>query len=86
LQQNWFSDGGIASNFPIHFFDAWLPRRPTFGVNLVSLPDEQIEGTESVKEGTMSVANDPLSNPAGQAQLPSNRNFSISPGKTSPPC
>jgi predicted acylesterase/phospholipase RssA len=72
LQQNWFSDGGIASNFPIHFFDAWLPRRPTFGVNLVSLPDEQIEGTESVKEGTMSVANDPLSNPAGQAQLPSN--------------
>jgi predicted acylesterase/phospholipase RssA len=30
----WFSDGGIASNFPIHFFDAPLPRWPTFGINL----------------------------------------------------
>ncbi len=36
LQINWFSDGGICSNFPIHFFDAWLPTRPTFGINLVS--------------------------------------------------
>jgi len=30
----WFSDGGITSNFPIHFFDSFAPRRPTFGVNL----------------------------------------------------
>lgn len=30
----WFSDGGVASNFPIHFFDASIPRRPTFGINL----------------------------------------------------
>jgi predicted acylesterase/phospholipase RssA len=29
-----FSDGGLSSNFPIHFFDALLPRRPTFGVSL----------------------------------------------------
>jgi Patatin-like phospholipase len=29
-----FSDGGICSNFPVHFFDAPLPSRPTFGVNL----------------------------------------------------
>jgi predicted acylesterase/phospholipase RssA len=28
------SDGGISSNFPIHFFDSWLPRRPTFGLDL----------------------------------------------------
>lgn len=27
-----FSDGGISSNFPIHFFDALLPSRPTFGI------------------------------------------------------
>lgn len=40
LKLNWFSDGGIASNFPIQFFDAWLPTRPSFGVNLTSLPDE----------------------------------------------
>jgi predicted acylesterase/phospholipase RssA len=30
----WFSDGGIASNFPIHFFDRLVPRWPTFGINL----------------------------------------------------
>ena len=30
----WFSDGGLCSNFPIHFFDATLPSRPTFGINL----------------------------------------------------
>ncbi len=30
----WFSDGGIASNMPLHFFDAMLPRHPTFAVDL----------------------------------------------------
>lgn len=30
----WFSDGGISSNFPVHFFDSPLPSRPTFAVNL----------------------------------------------------
>ena len=30
----WFSDGGISSNFPIHFFDRLVPGRPTFGINL----------------------------------------------------
>ncbi|CAM3419650.1 patatin-like phospholipase family protein [Kibdelosporangium persicum] len=33
---HWFSDGGITSNFPIHFFDSLLPRWPTFGLNLTS--------------------------------------------------
>lgn len=36
--EHWISDGGISSNFPIHFFDAWVPRRPTFGLNLVPAP------------------------------------------------
>lgn len=31
----WFSDGGISSNFPIHLFDAPLPRWPTFAINLL---------------------------------------------------
>ncbi len=31
-----FSDGGISSNFPIHFFDSLLPSRPTFGIALTS--------------------------------------------------
>ena len=34
----WFSDGGITSNFPIHFFDRPLPRWPTFGINLGPFP------------------------------------------------
>jgi hypothetical protein len=37
LQLNWFSDGGICSNFPIQFFDVWLPKWPTFGINLTKL-------------------------------------------------
>jgi predicted acylesterase/phospholipase RssA len=35
LDRCWFSDGGLTSNFPLHFFDAPLPSRPTFGINLV---------------------------------------------------
>jgi len=34
LKRCLFSDGGISSNFPIHFFDNLLPSRPTFGVAL----------------------------------------------------
>ena len=30
----WFTDGGIGSNFPIHFFDSPIPTRPTFGLDL----------------------------------------------------
>lgn len=30
----WLSDGGITSNFPIHFFDALWPCRPTFALDL----------------------------------------------------
>jgi hypothetical protein len=36
LERCLFSDGGISSNFPIHFFDKPLPRWPTFGINLAS--------------------------------------------------
>ncbi len=35
-----FSDGGLGSNFPVHFFDALLPSRPTFGINLRSFSAE----------------------------------------------
>ncbi|MCR9260922.1 MAG: patatin-like phospholipase family protein [Pseudomonadaceae bacterium] len=35
-QLNLFSDGGISSNFPIHYFDAMFPTRPTFGINLTA--------------------------------------------------
>lgn len=36
---HWFSDGGITANFPVHFFDAPLPRWPTFGLNLTDYPE-----------------------------------------------
>lgn len=39
-----FSDGGITSNFPIHFFDALLPGRPTFGISLGSLDKREPNG------------------------------------------
>jgi predicted acylesterase/phospholipase RssA len=35
-RRHWFVDGGVTSNFPIHFFDAWLPQRPTFAFDLRS--------------------------------------------------
>ncbi|HEX3672527.1 MAG TPA: hypothetical protein VHT92_12560 [Candidatus Cybelea sp.] len=35
MQRMWFSDGGLTSNFPIHFFDSPLPRWPTFAVDLL---------------------------------------------------
>ena len=34
-----FTDGGVSSNFPIHFFDNILPRWPTFGIALGELPE-----------------------------------------------
>jgi hypothetical protein len=37
-ERHLFSDGGISSNFPIHFFDAWFPGRPTFGLDLAEHP------------------------------------------------
>ena len=33
----WFSDGGLTSNMPVHFFDRPLPRWPTFAINLRGL-------------------------------------------------
>jgi hypothetical protein len=37
-QRCWFSDGGITSNFPVHFFDSPVPRWPTFAIDLRKLP------------------------------------------------
>lgn len=40
------SDGGISSNFPIHFFDEWMPRQPTFGLSLESTDDTDVPSPE----------------------------------------
>jgi len=52
LHRNWFSDGGIASNFPIHFFDAWLPTRPTFGIKLTAFPADAAAATGDMRTRT----------------------------------
>ena len=36
-----FSDGGITSNFPVHFFDSPLPTRPTFALNLTGFATDE---------------------------------------------
>jgi predicted acylesterase/phospholipase RssA len=41
VERHVFSDGGISSNFPVHFFDAWFPGRPTFGIDLARHPEGQ---------------------------------------------
>lgn len=47
----WFSDGGISSNMPLHFFDAPLPGRPTFAVNLKGEhPLHRIDPTKPARE------------------------------------
>ena len=39
----WFTDGGVTSNFPLHFFDSPLPRWPTFAINLKAAhPDHPV--------------------------------------------
>jgi hypothetical protein len=47
----WFSDGGIASNMPLHFFDAPLPGHPTFAVDLKGEhPDFPIDASRRAAE------------------------------------
>lgn len=41
FQPNWFSDGGICANLPVHFFDAPVPTRPTFAVDLSLFPPDR---------------------------------------------
>jgi predicted acylesterase/phospholipase RssA len=33
-ERSWFSDGGVCSNFPLHFFDSPFPRWPTLSIDL----------------------------------------------------
>jgi predicted acylesterase/phospholipase RssA len=65
LLRVWFSDGGLTSNFPIHFFDAILPTRPTFGVTLQDSLEEERTGEQA--------------GPAQRVTLASNNNEGITP-------
>jgi predicted acylesterase/phospholipase RssA len=52
----WFADGGISSNFPIHFFDALWPKRPTLGISLGPRPAHGGEDVHWEGSGTHSVS------------------------------
>ena len=43
---NWFSDGGLAANLPVHFFDSPLPTRPTFAIDLAPFPRGRKRSTD----------------------------------------
>jgi predicted acylesterase/phospholipase RssA len=43
LSEVWLADGGITSNFPVHLFDAPVPTRPTFCLNLL-YPGDEVRG------------------------------------------
>jgi hypothetical protein len=48
--QHTMSDGGISSNFPIHYFDSLFPGRPTFGLDLQPWRDESQRPVEMSNE------------------------------------
>lgn len=55
LVKVWFTDGGLCSNFPVQLFDAALPTRPTFAINLGRFADdadEQPDEAENVRYAT----------------------------------
>ena len=68
VSRHWFADGGISSNFPIQFFDEWLPTRPTFGLYF----GEQSAGdSPNVLDYVQRIANTALNwHDATQAELP----------------
>jgi len=45
----WFSDGGITSNFPVHFFDTPLPTRPTFAIDLDGFHPDHPRATDEAR-------------------------------------
>jgi predicted acylesterase/phospholipase RssA len=48
LRRCLFSDGGLSSNFPIHFFDRLLPNNPTFAISLDDYNEKRSHGRPRV--------------------------------------
>ena len=48
LRRCLFSDGGLSSNFPIHFFDRLLPNNPTFAISLDDYDEKRSQGRDRV--------------------------------------
>jgi hypothetical protein len=41
VRTHWFADGGVGANVPVSYFDALLPRWPTFGVGVETVDDAE---------------------------------------------
>ncbi len=65
-----FSDGGISSNFPVHFFDCFLPQTPTFGIALAEMDPMRVR-PGSADDGRVRLPTD-----AGRGRLLPTRPFS----------
>ena len=45
-----FSDGGLSSNFPVHFFDEFLPNTPTFGISLTDFDERRLRDGQTADD------------------------------------
>lgn len=45
-----FSDGGLSSNFPVHFFDEFLPHTPTFGISLTDFDPRRLRDGQTADD------------------------------------
>ena len=57
FQRNWFSDGGICANLPLHFFDSALPRRPTFAIDLAEFPVDRAKAPDEIDNSYLPTLN-----------------------------
>ena len=57
FRQLWFTDGGLCSNFPLYLFDAALPSRPTFAINLGSFAPQQTPDVDQRHNVQMATSN-----------------------------
>ena len=82
LQECWFTDGGVCSNFPINMFDDWLPSRPTFGISLGAENEEGRKAGYSSGEGGKAGLKPEIRLPLAK-EAPGNRWKEIKSGLTS---
>jgi hypothetical protein len=68
--RHWISDGGISSNFPIHYFDSWVPGKPTFGLNLVPSDRERRPGDHASDYVRMYPKRPPVPRPVPIGSVP----------------
>jgi predicted acylesterase/phospholipase RssA len=59
LRRCLFSDGGLSSNFPIHFFDCLLPNTPTFAISLDDYDKRRDRSRQPGSSGSASPGNLP---------------------------